>query len=292
MTEERFREILEAGLGASVRALVRLDGWDCVSKVYRAELADGRKVFAKLSHETTVGRTVAFLKACPRNRLIARLLVEPVFGDGEWAFAFEWRPSARVLFCRMNDRQFDSFRRALPEFRGLLQAAPDVGCVRNGAALREEVAAYVRRHPLARLVLGSLTSLRREDCTFAADEPTAIIHGDFHSRNFGFAGDTLEAFYDFDLLRRGSPLEDLAFLVTEEVKRGIGAEDFRRLVGRVRQLMAESGRSADAWRVAFVQARLWEALKLIRRHPDRLRTSLNVLRRDRRFVRLMRGVGL
>ena len=292
MTENRFKEILKRGLGASVSALVRLDGCDCVSKVYGAELADGRKVFAKLSHETTVGRTVAFLKVCPPTRLVSRLLVDPVFEDGEWAFAFEWRPAVRIPVCRMNDRQFDSFRCELQTFYGLLQTAPDVGCVRDGGGLHGEIVAYVRRHPLARFILGPLMAMCAEDLVFPSDEPKAVIHGDFHSGNFGFSGDALEAFYDFDLLRRGSPLEDLAFLMTEEVKRGIGANDFRRLVARSRQLVAESGRPLAAWRVAFNQARLWEAVKLVRRHPDRLRTSLNVARRDRRFVRLMKRLGI
>ena len=291
MTDNRFREILEAGLAATIAHLERLSGLNCVSRVYRVELADGRRVFAKRSSVDGY-RTQAFLKAAGGNPLLPKSLMDPVREGDEWVSAFEWKETHRRNFAQLTDGQFASFRRASQELCRLLQSAPDVEPARDGRALRSEFAAYVARHPLARLVIGCLAALTDADCMFAADAPTAVIHGDFHAGNFGFDGEALAAFYDFDLLRRGNPLEDLAFLATEEVKRGIAAEDFARLVERMRRLIAESGRPRDEWRVAFNQARLWEALKLIRRHPERLRTALNVARRDRRFVRLMEAVGL
>ena len=284
------RKVIGRELGAAVLSLRRLTATGCVSKVYRALLADGRTVFAK-SAEEQHARTVDFLASVHDCRLVTAMLVKPQPCGGRWISAQAWCEARHIPLSEMSEAQFASFERGFGELRTLLQRATEVDAPIDGEALSGEVEAYRRRHPLARWILP--LSFRGDATPFAYPVGVGgeVIHGDFHAENFGFSGDEMSVVYDFDLIRRGSYAEDLAFLALENVKRsGLSRAGRQRLVTRMRKLIADSGRSLDEWRTAFNRIRLVAVVKLIRRHPDRLRTAILVARRDRRFTAMMEDV--
>lgn len=262
---------------------------NCVSKAYRATLPDGRTLFTKIA-KVDSAKTRAFLRAALPSPILPEPIETGAFRLGErWVSTYVWCESEHVPLERMNDAQFESFWEAYGWLKPLLQRAPIVDPRIDCEALMDEIRAYAARFPLCGRLLAPLLSLRREDYVHSAATPEVTIHGDFHVGNFGFTGDAFAYFCDFDLMARGAEVDDLAFLIAERMKRfDMGRKGFVRLGERLRQLVARAGRPVAEWRVAFNILRVRAAARLISRHPDRRRTVLNVLSRDRRLCKLFR----
>ncbi len=275
---------LEARMGERGIRLARIQS-NCVSKAYKATRADGTFFFTKWARVDSA-KTLGFLAAVRTDPILPQPIRSGTFAFcGGWVSSYVWRESAPVPVERMTDAQFDSFCRAYRRLAHVLQQAPGpLGEPTDGDALMSDVRAFADRFPLLKGLLSSLLSLRRTDYTYPADTPKVVIHGDFHVGNFGFVGDEFQVFYDFDLLTRGSEVDDLAFLLTERTRRsGMSRRDVSRLRNRRNQLIELVGRPVGEWRVAFNLCRLRMAVKLIERHPRRVRTMWNVLVRDRRL---------
>ena len=262
---------------------------NCVSKAYRATLPDGRMLFTKLA-KVDSAKTRAFLRAALPSPILPEPIETGAFRmDGRWVSTYVWRELEHVPVERMNDAQFEAFWTACRRLQPLLQRAPVVDPRIDCAALMDGIRAYAARFPLCGRLLAPLLSLQREDYVHSVSTPEVTIHGDFHVGNFGFTGDEFAYFCDFDLMARGAEVDDFAFLFAERMKRfDMGRKDFVRLGERLRQLVARAGRPVAEWRVAFNILRVRAAARLISRHPDRRRTVLNVLSRDRRLRKLLR----
>ena len=286
--ERSFCGELEQRLDVRGIRLERLQS-NCVSKAYRATLPDGRVLFTKLA-KVDSAKTRAFLRAAAPSPILPESVEAGAFPlDGRWASTYVWRESEHVPLERMNDAQFEAFWTACRRLQPLLQEAPVVDPRIDCEALMDEIRAYAARFPLCGRLLAPLLSLRREDYVHSAATPEVTIHGDFHVGNFGFTGDAFAYFCDFDLMARGAEVDDLAFLLAERMKRfDMGRRGFVRLGERARQLVARAGRPVAEWRVALNILRIRAAARLISRHPDRRRTVLNVLSRDRRLRKLLR----
>ena len=262
---------------------------NCVSKAYRAMLPDGQVLFTKLA-KVDSAKTRAFLRAVPVSPILPQTIEAGAFSlDGRWVSTYVWRESEHVPLERMNDAQFEAFWTAYRQLQPLLQKAPAVDPRIDCEAQMDKIRAYAARFPLCGRLLAPLLSLRREDYVHSASTPEVTIHGDFHVGNFGFTGDEFAYFCDFDLMARGAEVDDFAFLFAERMKRfDMGRKGFVRLGERLRRLVARAGRPVAEWRVAFNILRVRAAARLISRHPDRRRTVLNVLSRDRRLRKLLR----
>lgn len=283
-----MREELERRLGAGGIRLERLRS-NCVSKAFRATLPDGRVFFTKLAKVDST-KTRAFLRAAPPSPILPESVETGAFQlDGRWVSTYAWRESEHVPLERMNDAQFEAFWTAYRQLLPLLQKAPVVDPRIDCEALMDDIRAYATRFPLCGCLLAPLLSLRLDDYVHSSATPEVTIHGDFHVGNFGFTGDEFAYFCDFDLMARGAEVDDLAFLIAERMKRfDMGRKGFVRLGERFRQLVARAGRPVAEWRVALNILRVRAAARLISRHPDRRRTVLNVLSRDRRLRKLLR----
>lgn len=265
---------------------------NCVSKAYRATLPDGRVLFTKLA-KVDSAKTRAFLGTASPSPILPEPIEAGAFQlDGRWVSTYVWRESEHVPLERMNDAQFEAFWTACRQLQPLLQKAPAVDPRIDCEALMDGIRAYAARFPLCGRLLAPLLSLRREDYVHSAATPEVTIHGDFHVGNFGFAGDAFAYFCDFDLMARGAEVDDLAFLLAERMKRfDMGRKGFVRLGERLRQLVVRAERPVAEWRVALNILRIRAAARLISRHPDRRRTVLNVLSRDRRLRKLLHLLG-
>lgn len=283
---------LSAHFATGAVALVRLES-DCVSRVYRGTIG-GQTLFVKWGENDSACAT-AFLRTATTDLVARPLEGFPVCLGPGWVNVYPWRETTRVAPERMTDRQFESFLTRYDELFAALQTTPReaVAPTLDAKALREKVRAYVARHPLARGLLKSLVSLRDEEIDFPASTPLVIIHGDFHCGNFGFTGENLSFFCDFDLLRIGAQVEDLVFLFADRLKRRAGGRQGRAvLVRRLRHLFGRLDRPVHEWRIAVNRLRLYAAVRLIDRHPERLRAAWTVRRRDRRLTDLCGWLGV
>lgn len=282
---------LEARTGVHGIRLTRIQS-NCVSMAYRAARPDGTCFFTKWSRVDSA-KSLGFLTAAQPNPILPRPIEAGTFAFcGGWVSSYVWREASPVPLERMTDAQFSSFCTAYRRLASALQLAPGpIGRQADGEALMASVRAYASRFPLLSGLLSSLLSLQREDYVYPAGTPTVVIHGDMHVGNFGFAGDEFQVFYDFDLLSRGSEVDDLAFLLVEQMRRhGMRRRDLSRLMERRDRLIRLAGRPVGEWRVALNLLRLRMAVKLIERHPRNVRTMWNVLVRDRRLRVLLKDL--
>lgn len=265
-------------------SLDRLDT-DCVSHAYRGTIG-GETYFVKWGENDSV-RATAFLRVATTDLVVRPLDGFPARLGCGWVNVYPWRETVRVAPERMTETQFASFVAAADELFEALQVVPPeaVGPELDAPGLRSALRAYAERHPLAKLILRSLLSLQDHEILFPPEMPRAVIHGDFHCGNFGFSGEELTFFYDFDLLRTGSRVEDIVFLFADRVKRKAGGREGARILAkRLQMLKNRMGRPDGEWRIALNRLRLYAAMRLVERHPDRLRTAWTVLRRDRRLA--------
>mgnify|MGYP002521897534 CR=1 FL=1 len=281
---------LEARMGEPGIRLMRIQP-NCVSKAYWAMRPDGSAFFTKWSRVDGV-KALGFLSAVPPDPILPQPIKRGTFAFcGGWVTSYVRRESTSVSLERMTDAQFSAFCTAYRRLVRALQSAPEVGAQVEGDALMARIRAYARQFPLLKGLLSGLLSLKRTDYAYPEDTPQVVIHGDLHAGNFGFVGDAFQFFCDFDLLARGREVDDLAFLLCEEVRRsGMSRSGVSRLLHRRDQLILLVGRPLGDWRVALNLLRLRMADKLIARHPQTARTMWNVLVRDRRLRVLLKGL--
>ncbi len=281
---------LEIRMGEPSIRLMRIQS-NCVSKAYRAMRPDGSVFFTKWSRVDSA-KALGFLSAVQPDPILPQPIRGGIFAFcGGWVTSYVWRESTSVSLERMTDAQFSAFCTAYRRLVRALQSAPEVGAQVDGDALMARIRAYARQFPLLKGLLASLLSLQHEDYAYPEDTPQVVIHGDLHAGNFGFVGDEFQFFCDFDLLARGSEVDDLAFLLSEEVRRsGMSRSGVSRLLHRRDRLIQLVGRPLGDWRVALNRLRLRMADKLIARHPHTVRTMWNVLVRDRRLRVLLKGL--
>lgn len=279
---------LETTLGSALGRRYRLKPLQvkCTYPVFRGEADGVAPVFVKVGTREEWTRTANLLKEIGCG-LFSRFLTDALIEfDGSAVFVMEWRESKTVFPEDMTERQIESFVAGCVKLSAVLQRARGVLGITSPANLApdelfENILQYVRRHPFAGRLLKRLTEIPEAERTYGT-RPWAVCHGDFHAKNFGFAGDELAAVFDFDKLTEGLCCSDLVNALCERfscfhlsrVARLRLKDVSRRIVARVPWPREELVIACNVIRLQF-------AARRIRKHPDSAWVALDVLRRDR-----------
>lgn len=284
------RAELSAAIAAAGGASYRLSplGVACTYPVFKGE-ADGMPpVFVKVGTEDEWRRTANLLRDVGACGLFPRLLSDSrIDYHGLAVFVMEWKESSVVFPEDMNERQADSLADACVRLSEALRSARDFAPVAGSPlapeALYGDLALYVRRHTVAGRLLKELVSVPEELRTFGP-RPLATVHGDFHAKNFGFAGDEFACVFDFDKLTQGLACGDLANALVERFScLGLSSSARRRLGAVARRIVARTPWPREDFAVSCNIARLQFAARRIRKHPGSAWVALDVLRRDRKI---------
>lgn len=281
-----------SGLAAALAARLRCGtvelrplSVECAWPVFRASVPGREPVFVKLAGAEAAGRTLAFLRtAGPLRFLPQPVLAEPFAFGGFFVLCLEWKAVERVDAEAMTDAQAESFAQgcmrlseALVRFDGpvseLGEDAPE--------AQHAQISAYAARHPLAARLVRPLVEMPLVERSYAG-RALVVIHGDLQPRNYGFAGESLAAVFDFDDLTRGLACEDAAYAFTERARRaGLSAAKRTRLTELFLRFALASPWPVEDWLLAVGHARLRIAARRLASHPDSLCVAFDIARRDR-----------
>ncbi len=241
------REGLSAAIAEAGGERYRLTplGATCTYPVFRGDAAGAPPAFVKVGTADEWRRTANLLRDAGACGLFPRMLPGSMVDyNGHAVFVMEWREAKVVYPEDMTERQVDGLVDACVRLSAALQAVRDfepvAGSPLEPERMYEDVASYVRRHPVAGRLIEGLVSIPAEERTFG-DSPLAVVHGDFHAKNFGFSGDEFACVFDFDKLTQGLACSDLANAIVER---------FSCLVGwarrRVVPLRARRGRAGTS----------------------------------------------
>lgn len=262
----------------------------CTYPVFRGEADGVAPVFVKVGTREEWTRTRDLLQAVGDCGFFSRLVVEqPIDCKGHVVFVMEWK-EGRVVFPEdMNPQQVESF------VAGCVKMGETLGRVRVSAGTPEELYAdllrYVSRHPLAGRLLRGLVSIPEAERTFGG-RPLAVLHGDFHSKNFGFVGDEFAAVFDFDKLTEGLACGDLVNALAERFSCFHLSRAARRRLGDVtRRIVARAPWPREEFVIAGNVIRLQFAARRIRKHPNATWVALDVWRRDRKIREFLECLG-
>lgn len=266
-------------------------GVKCTYPVFRGEADGVAPIFVKIGPKEEWTRTVNLLREIGDCGFFSRFLTDaPIEYRGSAVFIMEWRDSRIVFPEDMSDRQAESFVAGcvkLGEVLELVRVSAGRGD-RDGTentpeGLFENILRYVRRHPCAGRLLKGLLGIPAAERTFGS-RPLAIIHGDFHSKNFGFSGDEFASVFDFDKLTQGLACMDLANALLERFSCfGLSAVTRRRLAERTRYIVSKSPWPREDFVIACNIVRFQFAARRIAKHPNSAWVALDILRRDRKI---------
>ena len=291
--EDLAEAIAEAG-GARYR-LTPL-GKACTYPVFRGEAVDMPPVFVKVGTADEWRRTERLLADVGSCGLFPKLLPgSRVEYRGHAIFVMEWKATEIVYPEDMTERQADSFADACVKLSGVLQGARDFAPVAGSPlapeCMHEDLVRYVRRHPVAGRLLKGLLSVPVAERTFGTRQ-LAVVHGDFHAKNFGFSGDEFASVFDFDKLTQGLPCGDLTDALVERYScLGLSASARRRLGAVARRIVARVPWPREEFVVSCNVARLRFAVRRVRKHPDSAWVAMDVLRRDRKISEFLTVLG-
>jgi len=287
---ERLAALVSDALGGRCR--LQPMAVRCTYPVFRGE-ADGKPVFVKIGTQDEWVRTFRLQRDIGDCAVVPRLLVDTPLAYGEHAvFVMEWRESAVVCPEDMTDAQAESFVNGCLVLSQALQKVrtftPAAGSPLEPERLFGAVGDYVRRHPFAGRLLRRLTELPPERRTYGR-RPLFVLHGDFHSKNFGFVGDSLARVIDFDQLTQGLACGDFVNALVERFScLHLSARARRRLGERTRQMLLRVPWSRDEMDIACNVLRLRFAARRLEKHPQAAWVALDVLRRDRKISEFLR----
>lgn len=267
-------------------------GVKCTYPVFRAESADGSRAFVKLASRSEWERTAAVLKDVGECRFFARLLVtEPIEFTGSVVMVSEWRESRIVFPEDFDDAQVASFVSGCREFSDCLRRVrgftPLAGSPVDPERLYDTLSRYAARHRFAARLLKDLLSVPESERTCAGRELT-VVHGDFHAKNLGFAGDGFAAVYDFDKLTEGLACSDLVNALMERFSCfHLSCPARMRLKEVTRRIVASAPWPREELVIACNIVRLQFAARRICKHPDSAWVAFDVWRRDRALREFM-----
>ena len=298
---DAIAEELSATIAAAIGRQYRLRRLSARSTypVFKGEADGAPPVFVKLGRADEWRRTANLFRDVGDFDLFARLMTEArIEFRGQSVFVTEWRDT-RILYPEdMSDLQADDFTDACVRLSEALRNAKDfvpLGTVSGGEgstlgmppeAFYEEIVRYVKRHPLAGRLLRDLTAIPVAERTYAS-RTLSVIHGDFHSKNFGFSGDRLAAVFDFEGLTQGLACGSLVNALVERYSLlSMPAAKRRRLDEVARRIFARQPWPREELAVVANVLRLQYAARRIRKHPASAWVAFDVLRRDRRIRRI------
>lgn len=283
---DELQRFLEAKLGRDV-SLARF-----------SHVAD-KNVFRMVDAQ---GLTFVKVKARAYNRCTADFLsvadqpflpkVRFLFDYGERSvLGLDWqkgqivRPEAMsVAQCADLTRAYNRLLADLRKVKDTCLPPPDVD------AWYGTLAAFAKSHPWTRPLLKGLLAIPADERRYDPATATVVV-SDFHCENYAFTGDTVTAIFDFDRLRLGSPVEDLAYAIIRRYrKRRLSGAQRRNVRERFLQMVAESPWPKKEWRRAINICRLDTASKWFRgrTRPIGLLAAFNAWRRDRPLAELVK----
>ena len=261
-------------------------GVKCTYPVFRGEADGVAPVFVKVGPREEWARTVNLLREIGDCGFLSRFLSDaPIEYKGAAVFVMEWRDSRIVFPEEMSDRQTESFAAGSVKLSAALQKATDfIPIVTSSLAperLYNDISRYAVKHRVAGRLLKGILDIPVAERTFGS-RPLAVIHGDFHSKNFGFSGDEFASVFDFDKLTQGLACMDLANALLERFScLGLSTATRRRLAERTRCIVSKSRWPREDFVIACNVVRLQFAARRIAKHPDSAWVALDILRRDR-----------
>ena len=276
---------LTAAIVAAIGHTYRLTplGVKCTYPVFKGEADGVEPVFVKVGTKEEWTRTRDLLRIIGGCGLFSRLVVEePIDYRGYAVFLMEWKESNVVFPEDMNLRQIESFVAGCVKLgEGLASASHMTGADTSPEELYGDIVQYVARHPVAGRLLRGLVAIPAGERTYGA-RPRAVCHGDFHAKNFGFAGDEFAAVYDFDKLTEGLACSDLVNALMERFScLGLSHAVRRKLCDVTLRIVTRVPWSRDELVIACNVVRLQFAARRIRKHPDSAWVAVDVWRRDR-----------
>lgn len=249
----------------------------------------GGAVFVKVKSRDYNRRTANFLSVADLPFLPK---VRFLFDYGERSvLGLDWQQGQMVRPEAMNAAQCTDLTRAYNRLLVELKKAKDT-CLppMDVAAHDRTIAAFVASHPWTRPFLKGLLALPEDERRYDPATATVIV-SDFHCGNYAFTGNAVSAIFDFDRLRLGSPVEDLAYAIIRRYRkrRGLSRAERRNVRERFLQLVAESPWPKKEWRRAINICRLDAAAKWFRGRvcPIGLLAAFNAGRRDRPLAELV-----
>ena len=270
-------------------------GATCTYPVFKGETDGGGRMFVKVGTFDEWRRTVNLLGDVGGCGLFPGFLTEArIEFHGLAVFVMEWRDAEVVYPEDMTERQADSFVDACARMSASLQGARDFASLSGSRLapelLYEDIVRYARRHTVAGRMLHSLLNIPSGERTFGR-RPLAVVHGDFHAKNFGFRGEELSSVFDFDSLTQGLACGDLTDALVERYScLGLTAGARRRLKAVTRRIVARAPWPREEFVISCNVARLRFAARRIRKHPDSAWVALDVLRRDRKIREMLEAI--
>lgn len=257
----------------------------CTYPVFKGEADGVAPIFVKAGPKEEWTRTVNLLREIGDCGFFSRFLVDaPIDYRGSAVFIMEWRESRIVFPEDMSDWQAENFAAACVKLSAALQKATDFIPIATSPLaperLYDDISRYVGRHRVAGRLIKGLLDIPVAERTFGS-RPLAIIHGDFHSKNFGFSGDEFASVFDFDKLTQGLACMDLANALVERFSCfGLSTATRRRLAERTRYIISKAPWPHEEFVIACNIVRLQFAARRILKHPDSAWVALDILRRD------------
>ena len=261
-------------------------GVKCTYPVFKGEAEDAPPIFVKVGTKEEWSRTVCLLREIGDCGFFSRFLTDaPIEYNGSAVFVMEWRESSIVFPEDMSDRQAENFVAGCVKLSAALQNASDFIPIATSSLAPERlygnISQYANRHSFAGRLLKDLLDIPAVERTFGL-RPLAVVHGDFHAKNFGFAGDGLAAVFDFDKLTEGLACGDFVNALVERFScLGLPASARRRLAERTRFIVRRSPWPREELVIACNVIRLQFAVRRILKHPGAAWVALDVWRRDR-----------
>ena len=227
-------------------------------------------------------------KAALPSLFPALLTPSPIpYGEDRVVFISEWREAKMVFPEDMTPAQQQGFVDGCVRLSDALQAVETFTPIAKSPLAPEQLFAtladYAARHPVASRLLKSILSIPEAERTFGS-RPLAIIHGDFHAKNFGFAGDALSVVFDFDKLTQGLACGDLGNALMERFScLGLSRDTRRRLRAATRAIVTAAPWSREDFVITCNHIRLAFAARRIVKHPHSAWVAFDIARRDRRL---------
>ena len=286
-------EVVSAALGRRCR-LTPL-GVKCTYPVFRGEAGDVPPIFVKVGTREEWVRTRDLLRAVGDCGLFSRFVTEePIDYKGHAVFVMEWKESRVVFPEDMNSHQIESFVAGCVKLGKALAGAgrgDRDGTGSSPVELFGIISQYVCRHRIAGRLIKGLLDIPAAERTFGS-RPLSVIHGDFHAKNFGFAGDEFASVFDFDKLTQGLACMDLANALVERFScLGLSAATCRRLAERTRYIVSKAPWSREDFVIACNVVRLQFAVRRVLKHPNSSWVALDILRRDRKIREFLTCLG-
>lgn len=261
----------------------------CTYPVFKGEADGGAPVFVKVGTTEEWIRTRDLLKAIGDCGFFSRFVVEePIDYKGYAVFVMEWKESHVVFPEDMNSRQVESFVAGCVKLGEALAGASRRGgdgtvTGTSPEGLYGDIVQYVAGHPVVGRLLKGLVAIPEAERTYG-NCPRTVCHGDFHAKNFGFAGDEFAAVYDFDKLAEGLKCSDFVNALMERFScLGLSRAVRRRLRSVTRSILTRVPWPHEELVIAANVVRLQFAARRIRKHPTSAWVAFDVWRRDRRL---------